>query len=49
MADKGEEVTAGVIVVVLTPDRKNWKNSMMASRACGGNICKRVTLRITRR
>lgn len=25
-------------VLVLTPDRRNWKNSMAASRPCGSNI-----------
>lgn len=26
------------VVLVLTPDRSNWKNSMAASRPCGSNI-----------
>lgn len=46
VANKGEGITAGS-VLVLKPDRKNWKNSMAASRTCGGNICKRVAISIT--
>lgn len=40
VVDNGNE-GEGVIDVdaeVLTPDWRNWKNSMAASRLCGGNI-----------
>lgn len=46
VANKGGGFTADD-VEALTPDRKNWKNSMAASRTCGGNICKRVAISIT--
>lgn len=45
--NEGEGVVK-FVVLVLTPDRRNWKNSMAASRPCGSNICKRVDISISR-
>lgn len=45
--DRDNEGVTAVSVVVLTPDRRNWKKSMATSRPCGGNICKRVAISIT--
>ena len=36
------------VVKLVAPDRRNWKNSMAASRPCGSNICKRVDISISR-
>lgn len=46
VVDNGNE--GDVDAEVLTPDWRNWKNSMAASRLCGGNICKRIDIGITR-
>ena len=49
IGNEGEETAVFVMVLLaLVHVRKNWKNSMEASRPCGGNICKRVAISITR-
>lgn len=46
--DNEGEGVVNFVVLVLMFDWRNWKNSMVVSRFCGSNICKRVDISILR-